>query len=231
MKLLFEILALLLYHQVVIGQQVNEPLFTIDKDSIKCNYKYIEPFYWDYQNESYSLEKSCSVSSRDKKYNYTITLSDYDIARGDGGCFRIIDIKMGNKSLLQLNQSDGWDKIPEGLRNLSYQGYFIMETLSDSVTVLVFRGFLYNSEPELLTIVVLNKGTAKLVFNKHFIFGELEKTNGKFSMMLQDNIIEYVGDKATNTTNVYRIWKENGVLRFGGPYGTMDRNVSPRQNS
>lgn len=210
---------------IVLGQQVNKALFTIEKDSIKCNQKYVEPFFRDYLNEPYSLEKSCSFSSQNKKYNYTVTLSDYDVARGDGGYFRIIDIKMGNKTILQLNQSDGWDKLPKGIRDLSNQDYFLAVPLSNSVTAIVFCGYPYNSEPELLTIVILNKGTAKLVFNKNFIISELKKTNNEFYLKLQDRVIEYVNDKPVTNAEVYKIWKENGILKFGGPYETMDRNV------
>jgi len=226
MKRVVFVILLLAMNLVVWGQR-DEALFTIERDSIRCDGKHVEPFFWDYQNESYTLEKSCSFSSRDKKYNYTVVLSDYDVARGDGGCFRIIDVRLGDKTILQLNQSDGWDKIPEGIRDLSCQGYFLVEALSDSVTALVFCGYPYNSEPELLTIVILNKETATLVFNKQFIFGKLEKSDGKFCMILQDRVMEYVNDEAVNSTDVYRIWKENGVLRFGGPYETMYYNMSP----
>lgn len=132
---------------------------------------------------------------------------------------------MGSKSLLRLNQSDGWDKIPEEIRDLSHQDYFIMETLSDSVTVLIFRGFLYNSEPELLTIVVLYKDTAKLVFNKNFIISEIKKADNEFSLTLQDRIIEYTENKPVEEAIVYKIWKENGLMKFEGPCGTTDRNV------
>jgi len=224
MKRVVFIILLLAMNLGVWGQR-DEALFTIEGDSIQCDRKHVEPFFWDYQNESYTLEKSCSFSSRDKKYNYTVVLSDYDVARGDGGCFRIIDVRLGDKTILQLHQSDGWDKIPERICDLSCQGYFFMEALSDSVTVLVFRGFLYNSEPELLTIVVLNKGTAKLVFNKNFIISEIKKTDDEFYFMLQDRVIEYAGDKPVKNAEVYKLWKENEILRFGGPYESVEENV------
>lgn len=215
----------LLTNLIGFSQQTSEPLFTIEKDSIICNNKQVEPFFWVHQNDTCILEKTCSIASQNKKYNYTIILSDYNTARGDGGCFRIIDIEIGNKTILQLNQSDGWDKIPPGIRDLSFQDYFLVEPLSDTVTAIIFCGYPYNSEPELLTIVILNKETAKLVFNKNFIISEIKKTNNEFCLKLQDTVIEYTNDRPVKKTGVYRLWKENGILKFGGPYETVDRNV------
>jgi len=74
---------LLLAMNLVVWVQRDEALFTIERDSIACNKKYVEPFFWVHQNDSYTLENMCIISGQDKKYDYTVTLSDYNTARGD----------------------------------------------------------------------------------------------------------------------------------------------------
>ncbi len=205
--------------------QTVEQIFTIDKDSIKSNSKNIEPLFFDYQNESFSLFKSFPVKSSQDSYNYTVNLSDYNVAKGDGGYFRIIEITSNNKNILRVTQSNGWNILPAEIRGLSVNDYFLAVPLRDSVTALIFIGYPYNSEPEQLTIIILNKNKAKMVFNKHFIVSKVEKTATSFCLTLQDSVIEYLdNDQNANTAKVYKIWKEDGILKFGGPYETVTKN-------
>lgn len=225
MKRIVCVIIILINCSVIGKTQVIDPIFTINKDSVECNSKYIEPLFFDYQNEPFSLFKSFSVSSEKNLYNYTVKLSDYNVAKGDGGYFRIIEITSNNKSILRVTQSNGWNILPAEIRGLSTNDYFLVVPLRDSVTALVFVGYPYNSEPEQLTIIILNKGKAKMVFNKHFIVSKVEKTATTFCLTLQDSVIEYLGNgQNANTAKVYKIWKENGILKFGGSYETVNKN-------
>lgn len=98
--------------------------------------------------------------------------------------------------------------------------------LNENTTVLVFTGYPYNSEPELITIIALYKNTAKLVFNQNMLINNIIQENGLFCLTLHDSVIEYIGHKNANTTNIYKIWEEKGTLKFGGPYGIAQNNFN-----
>lgn len=153
-------------------------------------------------------------------------LSNYEGAENDGGFYRIIDIEYENRNILNLKQSDGWDKLKAPVRQYAANDYFLAIPLTPTSTALIFIGYPYNSQPELLTIVVLNKDKATLVFNKEIMVNKIEydKTNSSFVMNLQDYPIEYL-DEATpaNTAKLFKIFLESGVLKFGGPYGTITK--------
>lgn len=207
------------YFLSVIGMlfaQNEEQLFSIEDDSIRSNKQYIESFYFDYQNEAYSLYKSLTIASANKAYSYTINLYDYDIAKGDGGSFRIIDVILNGKSILCLRQSNGW----EALNAEECIGVIPLDEVS---TALLFKGFPYPNDPEQLTIIVMHKDKAKVVFNKHFILKEIEKSNTSYRLILQDQVIEYISiNQPANCAYIYHIWKENNILKFGGPYEKID---------
>lgn len=198
--------------------QNEEQLFFIENDSIKVNELYIEPFYFDYQDESYSLYKSLVIQSANKAYSYTINLYDYDVAKGDGGNFRIIDLVQNGKSILCLRQSNGWEP-------LNSEECIDVILLDEETTALLFKGFPYPNDPELLTIIVIHKNKAKLVFNKHFILKEREKNDTGYRLVLQDQVIEYISiDQPANHAYIYHIWKEGNALKFGGPYEEIDKD-------
>ena len=161
MKRMICTLGIFLYAGVVCAQQ-EEHVFVIEGDSIRCNSEYVEPLYFDYQDEAYSLYKSLVIQSANKAYSYTINLYDYDVAKGDGGNFRIIDLVQNGKSILCLRQSNGWEP-------LNSEECIDVIPLDKETTALLFKGFPYPNDPELLTIIVIHKDKAKLVFNKHFI--------------------------------------------------------------
>ncbi len=186
--------------------------------------EYITPFYFDYQGVSSYLFKSFTISSEDNKYSYIVKLSNYEGTENDGGFYRIIDIEYENKNILNLKQSDGWDKLKERISQYASNDYFLAIPLTRTSTALIFVGYPYNSQPELLTIVVLNKDKAMLVFNKEIMVNKIEydKASSSFVMNLQDYPIEYLDETTpANTAKLFKIFLESGVLKFGGPYGTV----------
>lgn len=217
MKRMICTLGIFLYAGVVCAQQ-EEHVFVIEGDSIRCNSEYVEPLYFDYQDESYSLYKSLVIQSANKAYSYTINLYDYDVAKGDGGNFRIIDLVQNGKSILCLRQSNGWEP-------LNSEECIDVILLDEETTALLFKGFPYPNDPELLTIIVIHKNKAKLVFNKHFILKEREKNDTGYRLVLQDQVIEYISiDQPANHAYIYHIWKEGNALKFGGPYEEIDKD-------
>ena len=96
--------------------------------------------------------------------------------------------------------------------------------VEENTTALIFTGYPYASDPEQITIVVLYKDTAKMVFNKHYIINKVEKVANSLILTLHDQVIEYDDDGNINTTGIFKLWNENGELKFGGSYGTASSN-------
>lgn len=206
--------------------QSSEPIFTITQDTIKNNDKFIIPFFFEDEKTTSHLFRFDSITSKSGQYSYTVKLSNYEGCENDGGYFRIIEIISNNKTLLQLRQSDGWNILPRSVITFSPNKYFLTIHLNENTTALVFTGYPYNNEPELITIIVLHKNTAKLVFNQNMLINKMSQENELFCLTLHDSVIEYLGHKNANTTNILQIWKENGTLKFGGPYGIARNNFN-----
>lgn len=204
--------------------QVVESIFKIENDSIMSKSKFIDSLYFDYQGKPCTLFKAYTISSQSGQYMYEVELSDYNCAIGDGGYFRIINIKCGGKSILQLNQSDGWDKLPKRINGVSTNDYFIPVQLNESTTALIFIGYPYNSAPSQLTVVLLYKDKGEMVFNKNLRVSKAEKSSTMISLTLHDQIVEFNDYGPVSTTNIFKLWSEDGVLKFGGSYGTANSN-------
>ncbi len=226
MKILLCIVGLVFGVFKIVNSQTIETIFTYEGDDVCVKSEYIAPFYFNYQGATSYLLKSDTVSSKDSRYSYTIKLSNYKGTENDGGFYRMIDIECGNENILNLKQSDGWDKLKDHVRAYATNDYFLAIPLTDSSTALIFVGYPYNSQPELLTIVILDKDKATLVFNREIIVREMEydKTSSTFVMNLQDYPIEYLNETTpANTANLFKIFLEKGVLRFGGSYGSITK--------
>lgn len=223
MKSIIPIIICILFTSIAKSQS-NEPIFTIVQDTIKNNNKFIEPFFFEDENAIPYLFKVFPIKSKTGKHQYSIKLSNYKGSENDGGFFRIIEISTNNETILKIRQSDGWNSLPRNIIKYSNNHYFLTLHLTDETTALIFCGYPYNSEPELMTIIILHKNTAKLIFNKKFIINKLEHSEETFSLTLHDSVIEYIGDQNANTTKIYKIWQENNILKIGGPYGTAKNN-------
>ena len=99
-------LGIFLYAGVVCAQQ-EEHVFVIEGDSIRCNSEYVEPLYFDYQDEECSLYKTIPVRLGNG-VAYVVNLYNYDVAQRDGGDFRMIEVMMNERPVFCLKQSDGW---------------------------------------------------------------------------------------------------------------------------
>lgn len=206
---------------------VSDPLFKYNGNSLVTQPKYIEPFYFEDQNTPHYLFKTYTISSKDKTYSYLVKLSNYKGAEDDGGYYRIIDIEAGGKNILSLKQSDGWNNLNTEVRQYASNDYFLTIPLTDTTTALLFVGYPYQSQPELLTIALLNKDKAELIFNKPFIINDIEQHQGEnpaFVINLQDYPIEYLNESTpANTAKLYKIFQCDNILKFGGPYETVTK--------
>ena len=130
--------------------------------------------------------------------------------------FNSIEIRYDNRIIYSVKNEEVWRNAI--LANGSTRLYEVIP-LSQTASAILFLGWRYDSTPPLLTIVVVNKGKAKLVFNRHCCFLNYENKNGTFSITYSDQIqeIPYEGaplEPADNELNKFRIWKSDGILKF-----------------
>lgn len=213
MKRMICTLGIFLYAGVVCAQQ-EEHVFVIEGDSIRCNSEYVEPLYFDYQDEECSLYKTIPVRLGNG-VAYVVNLYNYDVAQRDGGDFRMIEVMMNERPVFCLKQSDGWVSLDDST-------CFDVVPLAEGSAALLFKGFPYPCEPELLTIIALHKDGAKLVFNKHFVWAARERGREGYSLVLHDGFAKYGADgEQLNQVAKYKVWEEHGTLMFGGSYGEV----------
>ena len=87
--------------------------------------------------------------------------------------------------------------------------------ITKTAMALFFVGHSYQNDPSMLTIIVIDKEKAELVFNKPMHPMELNQTNTEFSLIGHSNNPELNLDMTPVTPYIkHKIWLENGVLRF-----------------
>ena len=204
----------------VYSQSVNKPIYYIDNDSIITTNDFIDKwnneFYKDIK--PYTVINTISVISLDGKYKYDIILNRYNGWEGEAGDFQSVDIKISDKSILQFDNQDGWVKLPSALCPVNGVSQYFVH-LDDKTSLLYFVGYAYNSCPGFLTLVLLRKEQAKVVFNKEFVVDLIEKTANSFSIYLKDGFNEYIdgSTKPINNPSKFKIINDSGVLKFIGP--------------
>ena len=207
---------LLLAHTLGLTAQSGDDIFTFSSDgTIQSKQKYITvPFYW--EEGALQVKDYSTTSFQTKNKNtYTINLQrDTYIDRPY--YFQILQIKYNNKLIFEAKNDDNWYNAK--LANGSTHQYEVVP-LSETASAVLFFGWPYDSTPPLLTIVVVNKGKAKLVFNQNCLIEKYTQTANEFSLIYTDQIQEtpYVGaqpEPADDELAKFKIWKSGNVLKY-----------------
>ncbi len=145
---------------------------------------------------------------------YTIRLRKWD-GELEVNVFNQIEIMYNNQTICSIMDDGLWRDA--ALANGRTRLYEVIP-LSQTASALLFFGWPYGGDPSLLTIVVVNKGTAKLVFSRYCDILNYEDKNGVFSIIYSDRYQEYIDENtpipADNELNKFKIWKSDGVLKF-----------------
>ena len=145
---------------------------------------------------------------------YTIQLRKWD-GELEANVFNQIEIKYNNQTICSIMDDGLWRDV--ALANGRTRLYEVIP-LSQTASALLFFGWPYGGDPSLLTIVVVNKGTAKLVFNRYCDILNYEDEKDAFSITYSDQYQEYIDENtpipADNELNKFKIWKSDGVLKF-----------------
>ena len=206
---------LLLAHTLGLTAQSGDDIFTFSSDgTIQSKQKYITvPFYWE---EGALQVKDYSTTSFQTKNKDTYTVNlQREIHKKEPYYFQIIQIKYNNKLIYEAKNEDYWYSAE--LTNGSTHQYEVVP-LSETASAILFFGWVYDITPPLLTIVVVNKGKAKLVFNQNCDIRKFTNTANEFSLIYADQIQEYITPDqpipADDELAKFKIWKSGNVLKY-----------------
>ena len=146
---------------------------------------------------------------------YTIKLEKSTGEADVENVFNKIEIKQNNLVIYSMINEDLWSHSESSAG--STRLYEVI-SLSQTASALLFFGWPYGGDAPLLTIVVVNKGKAKMVFNRHCCILNYEDKKDTFSIIYSDQYQEYIDENtpipADNELNKFKIWKSGGVLKF-----------------
>ena len=206
---------LLLTHTLGLTAQSGDNIFTFSSDgTVQSKQKYITvPFDWE---EGVLQVKDYSTTSFQTKNKDTYTVNlQREIHKKEPYYFQIIQIKYNNKLIYEAKNEDYWYSAE--LTNGSTHQYEVVP-LSETASAILFFGWVYDITPPLLTIVVVNKGKAKLVFNQNCDIRKFTNTANEFSLIYADQIQEYITPDqpipADDELAKFKIWKSGNVLKY-----------------
>lgn len=126
-----------------------------------------------------------------------------------GMCNRIELFKNGIY-FLSLQSSNGFEPISSYVSTET--GNFTLVALDAHNYALIFTEYIYANDPSMVSIILINKGHAMLVYNKRMVINSITKQTGSFNMELQSNIIEE--NDQTVTPDVHNLWWDGSIIRF-----------------
>ena len=207
---------LLLVHTLGLAAQSGDDIFTFSSDGTvqsKAAYTTV-PFYW---LEGVIKVKPYSATSfqTKNKDTYTVNLQK-NIYEKKPYFFHVLQIKYNNKLIFEVKNEDCWYNAE--FTNGSTHQYEVVP-LSETASAVLFFGWIYDVTPPLLTIVVVNKGKAKLVFNQNCDIRKFTNTANEFSLIYADQFQEIVSEDgklepAEEELPKFKIWKSGNVLKY-----------------
>ena len=207
---------LLLTYTLGLSAQSVDDIFTFSSDgTVQSKPAYTTvPFYW---LEGVIKVKPYSATSfqTKNKDTYTVNLQRY-VDEKEPYLFQILQIKYNNKLIFEAKNEEYWSNAK--FANGSTHQYEVVP-LSETASAVLFFGMGYDITPPLLTIVVVNKGKAKLVFNQNCDIRKFTNTANEFSLIYTDQFQEIVSEDgklepADDELPKFKIWKSGNVLKY-----------------
>ena len=205
---------LLLTDALGLAAQSGDDIFTFTSDgTVQSKQAYITtPFYW---TGVLKLKDFSTTTFQTKnKDTYTVNLQK-NIYEKKPYFFHVLQIKYNNKLIFEVKNEDCWYNAE--FTNGSTHQYEVVP-LSETASAVLFFGWIYDVTPPLLTIVVVNKGKAKLVFNQNCDIRKFTNTANEFSLIYADQIQEYITpdqpEPADDELPKFKIWKSGNVLKL-----------------
>ena len=155
--------------------------------------KYVETYpVKKYKNTSPYIRMSDESEYTSNGDRYDIECLKYRNWENDPGDIHLIRISCQGKKICSLENNEGWGYLtnePDGdIRKTSF--YYKIDQGEDSMALL-FIGTYIMSQPPRLTILVLKKGNASLVFDRSSYVNNVDKKGNETIFTLQANTVEY----------------------------------------
>ena len=195
--------------------QTGTPIYTFsDIDVISPKSSFVEPFYVHNNGVGttpYTLKKTYSLTGMNAAYGqFSVRISKYKGYEDEPGIGNVIQLYRDNTCILTLSGSNGFTSLSSYVNGVT--GDFLFKKLTDDLYILVFTEWIYASQPPMISMVLIYKNQAKLMFNKEMIINSIKLT--PFEMELQANTVEYVNNLPTDEAILCRIWWNGYDLRF-----------------
>ena len=151
----------------------------------KCTYEGITPY----------ILKTSDAQTTSSGDAYAIRCLQYNHWENDPGDFHVVEISSGGKSLLTLENPEGWEffRSDAGFDINSYPCYGRIDLDGDAIALL-FTGVNIMSQPPYCTVVILKGGKATLVYNQPAFINDIRKSGDETVITLEMNTVEWIDE-------------------------------------
>ena len=159
------------------------------------------------------MEKSITSKTGSK---YDVKMYRYMDFENDPGDFHVIDIYYGGKRIFSQKFDLGWDYFyTRETYERSVSKPFELIELTNNRLAIVFTGITITSEPPMITVILLENGTASLVYNKPSFLNKVTRNADSvvFDMQLDNGEIPYEGAQPGDP-KARRLTFKNGLIYF-----------------
>jgi hypothetical protein len=211
MKKLFLLIVISWVNACAFGQ-TGVAIYSISEDTIVQKNEFIDAFYIDNSTTITPYEYISSISEvlMSDSCGWSMTLHKFNGYENEPGmCNRIELLKKGT-TYLSLQSSNGFEPISSYVNTET--GNFTLATLDANNYALIFTEYIYANDPSMVSIILIHKGQAKLVYNKRMVINSITKQTGSFNMELQSNIIEE--NNQAGSPDLHTLWWDGIVLKF-----------------
>lgn len=196
--------------------QTEEAIYSISGSSIVTKSKFIDPFVVDNSTvlTPYILKETATLIPSSIYGSFSLRLSKFNGYEGEPGFCNVIDVLKNETLALRLTNSSGFAKISSYVFGES--GDYTFKNLAADTYILIFNEWIYASQPSMVTVILIRQGEVALVYNKPMFIYSMMQKDGDFSMVLQANTCEIVGDSTVpeNAPDKHTLWWDGSVLRF-----------------
>ena len=210
------ILLISLIYSITVYPQTGTAIYSISgTNTINVNNNFIDTFYIHNGGNGttpYTLKKQYPLTGMNAAYGqFTVKISKYKGYEDEAGIGNVVQLYRDNTCLVILSGSNGFTSLSSYVGGVT--GDFLFKKLADDTYILIFTEWIYASQPPMVSIVLIYKDNAKLIFNKERFINSIKLT--PFEMEIQTNTVEYINDNTpANTADFHKIWWEENLLRY-----------------
>lgn len=219
MKRISIIVVLMVFSMALFGQN-GEALYALSGDEVVPNRQFIDANFVDSSSSltPYVLRRVDTLFTSDLDGNvYQLRQLKFKGYDAEPGLCNVIDILRDGSSIFKMENSNGYASISSYVP--SETGDYTFVKLGADTHILIFNEWIYASQPSMVSIIVLHKNCAKLVYSKPMFIRSISKLAGlSLTIQLQSYTVESGGSKSSpvelDTPEIHSIWWDGSVLRY-----------------